>query len=123
MENNEQKIIAEQTKAPEVKKDNRIEGTAAEGLVEAVASTAMSVVAVAMMLSMSLNPIPELLCMYGFILGIRAINTYRTCHLWQKKKPTATLVLGIIGVVVNTIAMIAWLLWIAGFFILMIMEV
>ena len=80
------------------KKDNRIEGSAAEGLVEAVASASMSVVSIIMMLVINMNAVAELLCMYGFILGVRAITTYRSCHLWQKKKPKATLVLGIIGV-------------------------
>lgn len=104
------------------KKDNRIEGSAAEGLVEAVASASMSVVSIIMMLVINMNAVAELLCMYGFILGVRAINTYRSCHLWQKKKPKATLVLGIIGLVLNCIAMLMWIFWIVGFFILMFME-
>ena len=114
----EQPIIQPAT----AKKDTRIEGSAKEGLVEAVASASMSVVSVLMTLFMNMNVISEMLCMYGFILGVRAVNTYKTCHLWQKKKPKATYVLGIIGIVLNCIAMLLWLIWIAGFFILMFME-
>ena len=120
---NDQKTIAPAEREQSTpKKDTRIEGSAAEGLVEAVASASMSVMSILMMLVINMNAVAELLCMYGFILGVRALNTYRSCHLWQKKKPKATLILGIIGVVVNCIAMLMWILWIVGFFILMFME-
>ena len=108
------------TTQPAVKKDTRIEGSATEGLVEAIASTAMAVASLLMMLSV-LSVIAELLCMYGLILGIRAVNTYRSCHLWQKKNPKATGILGITGLVLNAIAVLVWLVWIVFTFMDMFM--
>ena len=116
MDNNEQKMRAGQAQTPAVKKDTRIEGSAAEGLLEAVASTAMAVVALLMTLFSNIAIIAEVLCMYGLILGVRAVRTYRDCHLWQKKKPKATGVLGIIGLVLNSIAVLFWLWWLAFMF-------
>jgi hypothetical protein len=102
-----------------IQKDTRIVGSATEGLVGAIASTAMSLVAIVMTLLLPLNFISEMLCMYGFILGVRAIGDAKSATLWQQKKPKATFVLGVIGVVVNSLTMLLWLLWIVGYFILL----
>ena len=105
--------------AEQPKKDTRIVGSATEGLVGAIASTAMSLVAIVMTLLLPLNFISEMLCMYGFILGVRAIIDAKSATLWQQKKPKATFVLGVIGVVVNSLTMLLWLIWLAGYFILL----
>lgn len=119
-ENEKKPVMPVAPTTPAVKKDTRIEGSATEGLLEAVGSTVMAVASLLMMLSV-LSVIAEALCMYGLILGIRAVNTYRTCHLWQKKKPKATGIFGIIGLVLNAIAVILWLIWLAFMFIDMFM--
>ena len=93
-------------------------GSGMEGFGKALASACMGFAGLILMFHFSMSVVAELLCMYGLILGVRAIGDYRTLKRLQTKKTIVPLVLGIIGTTLNAICCITWFVWILGYFIL-----
>lgn len=97
-------------------KDTRIEGSVYEGLPKAIAGLFMGIGALLPMFLMPMNVISEMLCMYGLIVCVRAIGDYRWARKFQRKKPTATLVVAIVAIVLNIIALFFWAVLILHYF-------
>lgn len=99
-------------------KPNKIKGSKYEGTPVAVISFLMGVGSLVMMFAINMGLLSEVLCLYGFMLGVRSIGDYKGSLIVQEEKPTATLVFGVLSVIVNTLAMIFWLAWMIGYFVL-----
>ena len=99
-------------------KQNKIKGSKYEGTPVAIISFLMGVGSLVMIFFINMGLISEVLCLYGFMLGVRSINDYKGSLLVQEEKPTATLVFGILSVIVNTFALFCWAVWMIGYFVL-----
>ncbi len=99
-------------------KPNKIKGSKYEGTPVAVISFLMGVGSLVMTFAVNMGLLSEVLCLYGFMLGVRSIGDYKGSLLTQEVKPTATLVFGILSVIVNTVSMFLWLVWMIGYFVL-----
>lgn len=99
-------------------KQNKIKGSKYEGAPVAIISFLMGVFSLVMIFFIDMGLISEVLCLYGFMLGVRSIGDYKGSLLVQEEKPTLTLVFGILSVVVNTVALFCWAVWMIGYFVL-----
>ncbi len=99
-------------------KPNKIKGSKYEGTPVAVISFLMGVGSIVLMFAVNMGLFSEVLCLYGFMLGVRSIGDYKGSLLVQEEKPTATLVFGILSVIINTVAMVFWLIWMIGYLVL-----
>ena len=90
----------------------------AKGEWAAIASIVMGGVALILMFFDGMSLFGEILCLCGFMIAVRAIGDYEGSCATQKTKPTITLIGAIIGVVVNSIALFFWAVWLIGYFVL-----